>query len=96
MFDLGFPNLVDGKGLNLPHNVTIDPYSTPNHIYVSDGMNDRPPESRARVVRRENFRPMANPPTWYSDSPIFTTSPPITVVNGCREAGSRHFASRSG
>ena len=37
VFDLGFPNLVDGKGLNLPHNVTIDPYSTPNHIYVSDG-----------------------------------------------------------
>ena len=54
VFDLGFPNLVDGKGLNLPHNVTIDHYSTPNHIYVSDG--DEPPESRARVVRRENFR----------------------------------------
>ena len=37
VFDLGFHDLVDGKGLNLPQNVTVDQYSTPNHIYVSDG-----------------------------------------------------------
>ena len=39
VFDMGYPNLVDGKGLAFPPNVTIDPYSTPNHIYVSDGQN---------------------------------------------------------
>ena len=39
VFDMGFPNFVDGKGFAFPPNVTIDPYSTPNHIYVSDGNN---------------------------------------------------------
>ncbi|HEY9156536.1 NHL repeat-containing protein [Candidatus Binatus sp.] len=35
------PNLVDGKGLNLPQAVAIDSSATPNRIYVADEDNNR-------------------------------------------------------
>jgi hypothetical protein len=70
VFDLGLPNLVDGKSLSLPHNVTIDPYSTPNHIYVSDGANqylDLAVQNRVLA--------------WY-DAQSFTNGQPADLVFG--------------
>ena len=80
-FDVGFPNLVDGKGFSLPHNVTIDPYSTPNHIYVSDGMNDYLGLNQNRVL------------AWY-DAKTFTNGQPADLVFG--QPDFYHIAANNG
>ena len=69
VFDLGFPNLVDGKGFYRPWQVTIDQYSTPNHIYVTDGNNLLAGISQNRVL------------AWY-DAKTFTNGQPADLVFG--------------
>jgi len=66
-FDVGFHDLVDGKSFNLPQNVTIDEYSTPNHIYVTDGAGDAQFDNRVLA--------------WY-DAKTFTNGQPADLVFG--------------
>ena len=67
VFDLGFHDLVDGKSFNLPQNVTIDQYSTPNHIYVTDGAGNAQFDNRVLA--------------WY-DAKTFTNGQPADLVFG--------------
>ena len=64
---MGFHDLVDGKSFNLPQNVTIDQYSTPNHIYVSDGGGNEQFDNRVLA--------------WY-DAKTFTNGQPADLVFG--------------
>ena len=66
-FDTGSHDLVDGKSLNLPPNVAIDPYSTPNHIYVSDGGGNEQFSNRVLA--------------WY-DAKTFANGQPADLVFG--------------
>ena len=68
VYDMGYPNLVDGKGFLHPWQVTIDQYSTPNHIYVTDG-NITDEVSQNRVL------------AWY-DAKTFTNGQPADLVFG--------------
>jgi NHL repeat len=68
VFDTGFVNLVDGKGFNEPSNVTIDPYSTPNHVYVADA-NFSEENNQNRVL------------AWY-DAATFQNGQPADIVFG--------------
>ena len=67
VFDTSTYNLVDGKGFNLPTNVTVDTYSTPNHIYVADGSGNELFQNRVLA--------------WY-DAKTFTNGQPADLVFG--------------
>jgi DNA-binding beta-propeller fold protein YncE len=40
-FSHNLPNLIDGRGLNLPSSVAIDTSAVPNRLYVADAGNNR-------------------------------------------------------
>src|SRR5271155_1271630 len=68
VYDMGYPNLIDGKGFLHPWQVTVDQYSTPNHIYVTDG-NITGEVSQNRVL------------AWY-DAKTFTNGQRADLVFG--------------
>ena len=67
VFDTSTYNLVDGKGFNLPWQVTVDQHSTPNHIYVADGTGNELSQNRVLA--------------WY-DAKTFTNGQPADLVFG--------------
>ena len=67
VLDVGFHDLVDGRSFYLPQNVTVDEYSTPNHIYVSDGGSSAQFDNRVLA--------------WY-DAKTFQNGQPADLVFG--------------
>ncbi len=80
VYDMGYPNLIDGKGFLHPWQVTVDPYSTPNHIYVTDG-NIPDEVFQNRVL------------AWY-DAKTFTNGQPADLVFG--QPDFYHIAANNG
>jgi hypothetical protein len=87
VFDTSNYNLVDGKGFNLPQNVTIDPFSTPNHIYVSDGTGNELYQNR--VLAWYDAKPFQNgqPADLVFGQPDFYHTAANNGVNGLGSPG---------
>ena len=84
---LGLPNLVDGKSFNDPKYVTIDQYSTPNHIYVSDGTNTAQSDNRVLAWYDAKTFQNGQPADLVFGQPDFYHIAPNNGVNGAGQPG---------